>query len=210
MRLRDRRRRRISRTADPSHRAAGRRQRHRHGRAHPRRRAGRADRPADHRRRPAGRRAHRRARPHREGGAGRLHALHGPDRRAGDHAPPGGQPALCHRARFSADRGRGQGPSAACGIADDTVPDRPGACRLRQAESGKTLECVVEQRLARPCRRRAVQVHDRHRHRARALQGRRAGDQRPDRGARAADVREPQLDRAVRALGRGARARRER
>ncbi len=39
---------------------------------------------------------------------------------------------------------------------------------------------------------------------------RRAGDQRPDRGTRAADVREPQLDCAVRALGRGARAGRER
>ena len=85
---------------------AGRRQRHRHGRAHSRRRFGRADRPTNHRRRPARRRAHRRARPHREGGAGRLHAVHGADRRAGDHAPPGGQPALCHRARFPADRGR--------------------------------------------------------------------------------------------------------
>ena len=40
MRLRDRRRRGISRPADPSHRAPGRRQRHRHGRAHPRRGAG--------------------------------------------------------------------------------------------------------------------------------------------------------------------------
>ena len=53
---------------------------------------------------------------------------------------------------------------------------------------------LVEQRLARPCRRRAVQVHDRHRYPARALQGRRAGDQRPDRRPRPPDVREPQLD----------------
>ncbi len=44
-----------------------------------------------------------------------------------------------------------------------------GADRLCQAESGQAFQRVVEQWLARPCRRRAVQVHDRHRHRARAL-----------------------------------------
>ena len=58
-----------------------------------------------------------------------------------------------------------------------------------KANPGKLLERVVEQRLARPRRRRAVQIHDRHRHRSRALQGRRAGDQRSDGRARAAHVR---------------------
>ena len=44
-----------------------------------------------------------------------------------------------------------------------------GADRLCQAESGQAFQRIVEQRLARPCRRRIVQVHDRNRHRARAL-----------------------------------------
>ena len=77
-----------------------------------------------------------------------------------------------------------------------------------KANPGKLIERLVEQRLARPCRRRAVQVHDRHRDRAHPLQGRRAGDQRPDRRPRPPDVREPQFDRAaprragkIRALG---------
>ena len=56
-----------------------------------------------------------------------------------------------------------------------------GADRLCQGEPRQADQRFVEQRLARPCRRRAVQVHDRHQYRARALSGRRAGDQRPDR-----------------------------
>jgi len=44
-----------------------------------------------------------------------------------------------------------------------------GADRLRQKESRQTFECIVEQRLARPCRRRAVQIHDRHGDRAHSL-----------------------------------------
>ena len=65
--------------------------------------ARRGDRPADYRRRSPGRRAHGRPRSHREVAAGRLHALHGPDRRAGDHAAFGGATALRYRARLPAD-----------------------------------------------------------------------------------------------------------
>ena len=81
---------------------------------------------------------------------------------------------------------------------------------VREAEPGEAPERVLEQRVAGPCRRRALQVHDRDRDRARALQGRRDGDQRPDRGPRPGDVGEPELDLAARALGQGEGARGER
>ena len=55
---------------------------------------GQGARPADRRRQPAGRRAHHRPRPDGKVGARRLHHLHGADRRAGDHAPHGGEAAL--------------------------------------------------------------------------------------------------------------------
>ena len=196
----------ISGPADPSHRAAGRGQRDRHGGAHSRRAADEEigqqiivdDRP---------------------GGALTvgldLTAKSAPDGYTLCMGPIGAlaisphlveHAALRHRARFSADRAGDARPTVARGVADDAVSVGQGADRLRQAESRQAAQRVVEQRLARPCRRRTVQVHDRNRHRARALQGRRAGDQRSDRRARAADVREPQFDRAVRALGRGAGA----
>ena len=90
-------------------------------------------------------------------------------------------------------------PPAARGLADLPFTIGAGADRLRQGQSRQAAERLVEQRLARPRRRRTVQVHDRHRHPARALQGRRAGDQRPDRRPRAADVREPEFDLVERA-----------
>ena len=95
------------------------------------------------------------------------------------------------------------------------APDAPfktvrGADRLREEESRQAVERLIEQRLARPCRRRAVQVHERHRDRAHPVSRRRGGDQRPDRRARAADVREPELDRAACALRHGAGARGQR
>jgi tripartite-type tricarboxylate transporter receptor subunit TctC len=46
---------------------------------------------------------------------------------------------------------------------------RAGADRLRQTKSGQAPRCLVKQRLAWPCRRRAVQIHDRRRHRPCAL-----------------------------------------
>ena len=66
--------------------------------------------------------------------------------------------------------------------------------------------CLVEQRLARARERRTVQAHDRHRHRAYPVQGRRASSCGPHRGQRAAHVREHQLDRAACQGGPGARA----
>ena len=93
-----------------------------------------------------------------------------------------------------------RGPHAARGRARCAVQDRAGADRLREEKSRQAVERVIEQRLARPCRRRAVQVHDRHRDRAHPVSRRRGGDQRPDRRPRAADVREPELDRAACAL----------
>ncbi len=70
--------------------------------------------------------------------------------------------------------------------------------RLREEEPRQALQRLLEQRLARARERRAVQVHDRHRHRAHPVQGRRAGDRRPDLRPGAAHVREHQLDRAAR------------
>ncbi len=93
----------------------------------------------------------------------------GTDRRAGHQPASGGRPALRRRARFSADRAGAARTASAGGVADDAVSVGQGTDRLRQAESGQAFQCVVEQRLARPCRRRIVQVHDRNRHRARAL-----------------------------------------
>ena len=85
-----------------------------------------------------------------------------------------------------------------------------GADRLRQGQSRQADQCLVEQRLARPCRRRIVQIHDRHADRARALSRRRARDHRSDRRPCRSDVREPAIDRAARARRQGARARRQR
>ena len=85
-----------------------------------------------------------------------------------------------------------------------------GADRLRQEQSRQADQCLVEQWLARPCRRRAVQIHDRNPDRARALSRRRARDQRSDRRPCRHDVRKPAIDRAVRARRHGARARRQR
>ena len=67
-----------------------------------------------------------------------------------------------------------------------------------EVEARRPRQCLVEQRLARPCRRRAVQVHDRHEHRARALSRRRDRDHGPDLRPGAIDVRKPVVDRAVR------------
>src|SRR5262249_25623080 len=66
LRIRDRRGGRVPGQADQAHRAASRRQRHRHGRTHPRRRARQGARPADRHRQPTGRRADHRSRPDRE------------------------------------------------------------------------------------------------------------------------------------------------
>ena len=165
------------------------------------RRARRRARPDRRRRRPAGRRADPRHRSRRQVRARRLHHRHGADRRARHHPPHGGEAALRHRARLPADRADRARAPAARGVAEAAVQLGAGADRLRQGQSRQAPQRVVEQRLARPCRRRAVQVHDRHGDRARALQGRRGRDQRPDRRPRAADVREPQLDRAARACG---------
>ena len=69
-----------------------------------------------------------------------------------------------------------------------------------KANPGKLLNASSSNGSPGPCRRRIVQIHDRHRHRSRALQRRRRGDQRSDGRTRAGDVREPELDRAVRAM----------
>ena len=57
----------------------------------------------------------------RQGRARRLHALHGADRRAGDHPPHGDEAAVRHRARLPADRARNARAPAARGLA--------GGCR---------------------------------------------------------------------------------
>ena len=116
--------------------------------------------------------------------ARRLHARHGADRRARHHPPHGGEAALQHRARLPADRAGDARASAARGVAEIGIPLGEGPDRRRQGQSRQAHQCLVEQRLARPCRRRAVQVHDRHEDRARALSRRRRRDQRPDRRAR--------------------------
>ena len=200
----------ISRPPDPLHRAAGGRQRHRQCRAH----SGVGDRPgarpAGDRRRPPGRRAHARARSGREVGARRLHHRHGADRRARHHPPHGGEAALRHRARLPADRAGGARAFAARGFAAAAGQVGQGADRLCQGPSRQADQRLVEQRLARPCRRRTVQIHDRHANRARALSRRRAGDNRSDRRPCRPDVRKPAIDRAAGALRQGARARRQR
>ena len=130
----------------------------------------------------------------RQVGARRLHARHRADRRAGDHPPHGGEAALCHREGLPADRADRARASDARGVAEVGHQIGEGADREGQGQSRQAHQRVVEQRLARPCRRRAVQVHDRDADPARAVPRRRAGDQRPGRRARRSDVREPQLD----------------
>src|SRR5262249_61036433 len=44
-----------------------------------------------------------------------------------------------------------------------------GTRLLRQAQSGQAVERVLQQRIAGPCRRRAVQVHERHGYRPRSV-----------------------------------------
>ena len=146
-----------------------------------------------HRRGPAGRCADHRHRPRRQVGARRLHARRRPDRRAGDHPPHGGEAALQHRARSHADRADRARPSDARGVAEVGLQVGEGSDRLRQGQSRQAHQRLVEQRLAGPRRRRAVQVHDRHADPARALSRRRGRDQRSDRRPRRPDVREPQL-----------------
>ena len=79
-----------------------------------------------------------------------------------------------------------------------------------KAQSRQIVERLVEQRFARPCRRRTVQIHDRHQYRAHPVSRRLAGDPGSDRRPRRPDVREPAIDRAGRAFRQGARARRQR
>ena len=203
-------RRRIPRSSDPADRAAGGRQRHRQYRAHSGGRVDQGARPARGRRRPAGRRAHPRARPGGEIGARWLHARHGADRRARHHAPHRQEAALRHRARLPADRADHARPSSARGFAQTAGQVDPGADRLCQGQSRQADQRLVEQRLARPCRRRIVQIHDRHQDRARALSRRRVGDPGPDGRPRRHHVREPAIDRAFRARRPGAPARRQR
>ena len=112
----DRLRRRLSRSPDPVHRAAGGRQRHRQRRAHSCRRDSSQElgQPVIVDDRP-GRRAHARARPGREVAARRLHARHGADRRARHHAP----------------HGRRSCPTTSSAISSRSRWSRAGICCLR-------------------------------------------------------------------------------
>ena len=84
-----------------------------------------------------------------------------------------------------------------------------GAHRLREAESRQAPQRVGRQRHDGPSRRRAVQDHDGHADRARAVQRQSAGHHRSHRGPGAADVRQSHVDLSARAIRQAARARRE-
>ena len=157
-----------------------------------------------------GRGLHHRPRSRRQSAARRLHAGRRSDRRAVDQPEHDRENPLQHREGLPAGRADGARASAARGRADLRIQNGEGSDRGRQEKSRQDDQCLVGQRLARPRRRRAVQVHGRHRRRARALSRRRCRDHRPDRGPRDLHVREPQLDLAARQVRRGARARRQR
>src|SRR5262245_58957358 len=86
----------------------------------------------------------------------------GADRRARDQPPHGDEAALRHRARPAAGRAGDARASPACGLADAAVQVGARGHRLREGKSGQAPERVLQQRLAWPCRRRAVQIHERH------------------------------------------------
>ena len=199
--------RRLSRQADPPDRSAGARQRHRRAwrgcSAPSSARSSASTIVVDNR--PGGALTHR-PRPDREVGARRLHAS------AWDRSARSPSPATWWRscrttssATSSRSRWSARGHLLLAVSTALPVDVGEGADRARQAEPRQADQRLVEQRLARPCRRRIVQVHDRHQHPARALQGRRAGDHRPDRRPRAAHVRDPDSSRSMRTSRAGAR-----
>jgi tripartite-type tricarboxylate transporter receptor subunit TctC len=65
-------------------------------------------------------------------------------------------------ARLAADRAGDARPFAAGGVAEVRIPYGQGTGGRSQEKSRQAHQRLVEQRLAGPCRGRAVQVHDRH------------------------------------------------
>ena len=102
--------------------------------------------------------------------------------RSFDDAEYVGEPGLCPLCHLDVIELRGRAVSCAtCGAAGRLAEQHrrevgAGADRLRQEEPRQAHQCVVEQRLAGPRRRRAVQVHERHGYRPRSLPRRRGGD----------------------------------
>ncbi len=113
-----------------------------------------------HRRGQTGRSAHAWHGLRRQGATGWLHTRGRADRRDGDHPPHGGKAALCHREGFPADRADRAWASDARGIAEVGHQVGEGADREGQGQSRQAHQRVVEQWLARPCRRGVVQIHD--------------------------------------------------
>ena len=185
----------LSDATDPAGRSVRRRRRHRQSRAHHRAVGQQGARPADGDREPAGRRQHHRHGCGREGRARRLHA--GDDRHLDRREPEPEGAALRHAQGLRAGQPARDRAGDPGGAPEGAGKDAAGIRQAREGAARQVQLRVGRQRRLDPSRRRTAEARRRHRRRARALQGDRSGDERPDRRARGRDVLRDQLGAAA-------------